>query len=63
MSLEVPYLVVRMLTLKRVVQQAAVDDGHQCMALYVARKVKVSMRLLDVPFLLELGGRLSVVCE
>lgn len=58
-----PYLVERVLTLKGVVQQTAVNDGDQRMTLYVACKGKVSVRLLDVPFLLELGGCLSVVCE
>ena len=58
-----PYLVERVLTLKGVVQQTAINDGDQCVTLYVTRKGKVSVRLLDVPFFLELGSRLSVVCE
>ena len=33
------------------------------MALDVAGKVKIPVRLLDVPLLLELGGRLAIVCK
>jgi hypothetical protein len=52
-----------MLTFKRVVKKAAINDRHQCVALDVTRKGEFSVRLFDVPLLLKLGGSLSVICE
>jgi hypothetical protein len=52
-----------MLTFKRVVLKAAIDDRNQCVALDVTRKGKFSVRLFNVPLLLKLGGSLSVICE
>lgn len=58
----ITYHLACMLALQRVVQEAAVQDRDQCMALDVARKGKVSVRLFDMPLLLEFGRRLSVIC-
>lgn len=52
-----------MLTFERVVLEAAINDGNQCVTLYVTRKSELSMRLFDVPLLLKLCGSLSVICE
>ena len=52
-----------MLTFKRVILKAAINDRNQCVTLYVTRKGEFSMGLFDVPFLLKFGGSLSVICE
>lgn len=44
------------------VAEALVNDRDESMAFDVARKIKMPMRLLDVPFLLELGCCFTIVC-
>jgi hypothetical protein len=51
-----------MFALKPIIEQTAIDHIDECMALDVPGKVKVTMWCLDVPFLLELGGGLAIIC-
>lgn len=57
----VAYLVARMLALERMVDETSVDDRNERVALDIACKLEVSMRLLNVPFFLKFGGGLPVV--
>jgi hypothetical protein len=50
-----------MLALKRIVNEAAVDDGNQCMALHVGCELELAMGLLDMPLFLKFGGSFAVV--
>lgn len=57
------YLLAHIVALQRMVEKPPVDDGDQRMALDMRRKVEVSVRLLDVPLLLEFGGGFAIVYE
>lgn len=50
-----------MLALERMVDETSVDDRNERVALDIACKLEVSMRLLNVPFFLKFGGGLPVV--
>lgn len=56
------YLSLCILPFERVVDEPSVDYRHEGMALDVRRKVKMPMGLLDVPLLLEFGGRFTIIC-
>jgi hypothetical protein len=45
------------------VHKASVDDRDQSVAFDVLREWQIPVRLLDVPFLLKLGGSFSVICD
>lgn len=47
--------------LQRLVEKSPVDDGDERMPLDMRSEFEVTMRLLDVPFLLELGGGFAIV--
>lgn len=55
------YLVTCVLSFEGIVDKAAVDNRDESTALDMARKVKVSLRLFDVPFFLKFGGSFSVI--
>ena len=55
------HLIEGKITLKRVVKKASVHDRDQGASLDMWRELKISVRLFDVPLLLELGGRLAIV--
>lgn len=49
--------------LKGVVHKASVQDGDEGVVPDVRREIKVPVRLLDVPFFLELGSSLAIICR
>lgn len=55
------YAFAGLFALKRIVEEAAIDDGYQCVAFDVGRKLQVAMRFADVPFFLELGGGFTII--
>lgn len=55
------YAFACLLTLDGVVEQAAVDDRDESVALDVGRKLQVAVRFADVPFFLELGGGFTII--
>jgi hypothetical protein len=44
------------------VDEAFVQQRNQCIRVDMRGKVKLSVRLVDPPLLLQLGGRLSIIC-
>ena len=50
------------LSLDVVVVEAEVDNINERVCLDVGRKVKLALWLFNVPFFLEFGGSLTVVC-
>ena len=57
------YLLARAVTLQSIINETSVDDRDKCVALDMSREGQFPVRLLDVPFFLEFGGCLSVICE
>lgn len=54
---------MNIIPLETLVDQALVEDADERIILDMGSKVKMPVRLLDAPFLLELGGCLSIVCR
>lgn len=57
------YPLLCVIPLEAVVDQALVEDGDEGVVLDMRREIKVPVRSLDAPFLLELGGGFSKVCS
>ena len=57
------YLFRGKLPLVVLIDQAFVQQRHQSIGIDMWRKVKLPVRLVDPPFLLQLGGRLAVICD
>jgi hypothetical protein len=61
-DLERTYLFsARMLPFEILVDQPFVQRDHKCVVFDVRRKVKMSVRRLDMPLLLEMGSSFPVV--
>lgn len=56
------YLIECIFTFQGAVEQTSVDDRDKCMALDMRRKREISVWLLYVPLLLELGGGFAIIC-
>lgn len=61
--LRAAYLIACMLALESAVNEPAINEGYQGVALDVTGEREFAMRLLDMPFLLEFGGGFTVVCS
>lgn len=57
------YLLRCKLSLVGFVDEAFIQERHQRIRVDMGRKVKMSVRLVDPPLLLQLGGRLSIICS
>lgn len=60
-KVSVTYLLLCKLALEVLVEQAFVEELREGMTFDMARKVKMSVRLLNPPFLLQLGGCVSII--
>lgn len=59
-----PYLMSdRELPLIVFVNETLVQERHQGIGVHVRCKVKLSVRLMHPPLLLQLGSRLSIICS